>query len=552
MKLYDALARAFAEEGVNTLFTLMGDANMHWSIAMAQQGATVVHARHESAALSMAEGYHLASGKVGIASVTSGPGTTQIATSLTSAVRGRVPMVVFAGASPMAAAYHLQQFDTAPFVASTGATLVEVRDVDTAPDAVQRAFVIARSARTPVVLSVPLDLQDATYSWDWFYRPSEELVAAPQRIHPDPTLVSNAADLVAASERIVVVAGRGAVASGARDAILELAEQSGAILMTSLKGKGLFEGDPFDAGIAGAFTSTAARAHVTDADLVIGVGAGLGHFTTEGGYLFPSAAVIQVDTVPRPLHEGVPGGDLHVQGDAAVTIAALTEELRRRGHHRTGLRTQEVRTSLADAASSEPPVQLAPGTVDPREALRAVDKAIPDDWLVVVGAGHMWNFAVEHLSGRSPDRYLFTIDFGAVGHAIGVAIGAAVARPDQRVALVDGDGGMLMHVQELETIHRHGVPVVIFVVNDGAYGAEVHKLVARGVDPSEAIFGAPDLAAVARAFGLAATRVDAGTQDLPGTFAAAAESPSAHLFDIHVSPNVPSAQFRRLHFGETP
>src|SRR5690606_40305044 len=132
------------------------------------------------------------------------------------------------------------------------------------------------------------------------------------------------------------------------------------------------------------------------------------------------------------------------------------------------------------------------------------DAAIPKEWIVVVGAGHMWNFAVEYLTGRSPESYIFTIDFGPVGQGIGVAIGAALARPDTGVALIEGDGGLLMHVQEIETIKRHGIPVVMFVLNDGAFGAEVHKLVARGVDPSEASFGAADLAAVSRAFGVSA------------------------------------------------
>lgn len=551
MKLYEALAEAFAAEDVRAIFALMGDANMHWSIAMSERGAQVIHARHENAAVAMAEGYAQASGGVGVASVTSGPGITPIATSLTAAARGRVPIVVFAGDIPQGGGYHLQQFDIAPYVASTGARLVTISDVDNAAAAVQRAFVTARTERLPVVLTAPSNLQDAEYPWEWVYQPSTQLLAPPQRPDPDPDLVARAADLIAAAGRVVVVAGKGAVAAGARDAVLQLADRSGAILATSLKGKGLFDGEAFDAGIAGAFSSTTARGYFAEADLVIGIGAGLGHFTTEDGYLFPSAQVVKVDLEPRPLHEGVPGGDLLIRADARATVAAIVAELDAREHRPTGWRTEETRFALASATTSEPEVEIAPGTVDPRDALRAVDAAVPKDWLVVVGAGHMWNFAVEHLTGRTPDRFIFTIDFGPVGQAIGVAIGAAVARPDVGVALVDGDGGLLMHVQELETLHRHDIPVTIFVVNDGAFGAEVHKLVARGLDPKEAIFGAPDLAAVAQAFGVDATHVGAETPDLASTFAGGTKVGAAHLFDIHVSPNVPSAQFRRLHFGET-
>src|ERR1044071_9355255 len=111
----DMLARAFQAEGVDTLFTLMGDANMYWSTAMAAlPGMRVIHVRHEHCACSMAEGYTRATGKVGVASTTCGPGFTQIMTALTIAARGNVPLVVFAGDSPIGASWYLRQIDMAP------------------------------------------------------------------------------------------------------------------------------------------------------------------------------------------------------------------------------------------------------------------------------------------------------------------------------------------------------------------------------------------------------------------------------------------------------
>jgi len=553
MKLYEALAQAFRAEGVDTLFTLMGDANMHWCTAMAASGARLIHARHEAAAVAMAEGYAQVARTVGVASVTSGPGTSQIATSLTAAVRGRVPIVVFAGDTPRGARYHLQQFDVAGFVASTGARLVQMRDVDNALETVQQAFTIARHERTAVVFSPPYDLQDAEYPWDIFYRPSTELAIAPQHPQPDPAMVTAAADLIAASERPVILVGRGAVASeGAREAILELGARAGAILATSIKAKGWFEGEEFDAGIAGSFASTVARTSFADADLVIGVGAGMGHFTMEAGYLFPEAQILQIDVNPRPVHEAVPIADLAVRGDAGATVRAITAELERRGTVLPGLRSAALQAALAGARPSEPRVEMEPGVVDPRDAMRSIDRAIPKDWHVVIGAGHMWNFAVEYLTGRHPSSLIYTIDFGPVGQAIGVAIGAAVARGAPGVALIDGDGGLLMHVQELETIGRHGIPVKIFGLNDGAYSAEVHKLVARGIDEREAIYGAPDFAAVGRAFGISGTTIDDTTADLDAAIAPGMSTPDPHVFDVRISYRVPSAQFRRLHFGEAP
>ena len=144
LKVSDMLARAFAAEGVDHLFTLMGDANMYWSTAMAElPGMKVVHARHEHCAVAMADGYARATGKVGVASTTCGPGFTQIMTALTIAARGNVPIVVFAGDSPIAAAWYLQQIDMAPLALACGAHYVAVKHIDRLLDNVREAFLVA-------------------------------------------------------------------------------------------------------------------------------------------------------------------------------------------------------------------------------------------------------------------------------------------------------------------------------------------------------------------------------------------------------------------------
>ena len=157
LKTQDMLARAFEAEGVDHLFTLMGDANMYWSTAMAERpGMKVIHARHEHCTVAMADGYARATGKVGVASTTCGPGFTQIMTALTCSARANTPLVVFAGDSPIAAAWYLQQIDMAPLTLATGSAYVPVRHPDRLLDNVREAFAIAQSERRPVVLSVPM------------------------------------------------------------------------------------------------------------------------------------------------------------------------------------------------------------------------------------------------------------------------------------------------------------------------------------------------------------------------------------------------------------
>lgn len=280
----DMLARAFQAEGVDTLFTLMGDANMYWSTAMAQlPGMRVIHVRHEHCACSMAEGYTRATGKVGVASTTCGPGFTQIMTALTMAARANIPMVVFAGDSPIAAAWYLQDIDMAPLALATGAHYIPIRHIDRLLDNVREAFHVAQLQRRPVVLSVPMDMQKQAWPHLTDYTPSADLVPAPQRPIPDPVIVDRVCDMIAEAEKPIIVGGRGATASGARKALEALAEKSGALLATSLLGKGLFDGNPYALEIAGAFASDFARERFAEADLVIGAGVGLGSPVSAAG-----------------------------------------------------------------------------------------------------------------------------------------------------------------------------------------------------------------------------------------------------------------------------
>ncbi|GGG27035.1 acetolactate synthase [Caldovatus sediminis] len=546
----DMLAHAFAAEGVEKLFTLMGDANMYWSATMATlPGVQVIHARHEHCAVAMADGYARATGKVGVASTTCGPGFTQIMTGLAAAARANTPMVVFAGDSPIAAAWYLQQIDMAPLALGTGAAYVPVRHIDRLLDNVREAFQIAQVERRPVVLSVPMDLQKQPWPHLRDYTPSSDLVPVAQRPLPDPALVERVADMIAAAERPIIIGGRGAVRSGAREALEALAERCGALLATTLLGKGLFEGNPYALDIAGAFASDFARERFAEADLVIGVGAGLGHYTTESGYLYPGAQVVQIDMNPRGLWQGLRTADLHVRADARAAAEAIVERLDKRGITRQGFRTPGMAEQIAADVPDRKEYTPQPGTVDPRKAILELDRVIPKDWDIVVGGGHYFSIAMTHMRGRPADKYNVFVDFGAIGSGLAGAIGVAVARGDGKVLLIEGDGSLLMHCQELETIRRHGIRMAIAIMNDGGYGAEFHKFRANGVDEKEAIHGRGDLAAVATGFGLRGATV---TQ--PGRFEALfrehQSANTASLWDVHTDDRIVSRAYRRIHYGE--
>src|SRR6266481_3942992 len=216
----DVLAQAFAAEEVDTLFTLMGDANMYWSASMADnQKVRLIHARHEHCCVAMADAYARATGKVGVGSVTCGPGYTQIMTALAMAARGNAPLVVFADDAPIGGSWYLQQIDQAPLALATGAHFIPIRTIDRALDNVREAFYVARAERRPVVLSVPLDLQKEVFPYLPDYTPSTDLVPRPQLVPPDPALVDEVVQMISDAERPVVTGGRGALSSGAREAL---------------------------------------------------------------------------------------------------------------------------------------------------------------------------------------------------------------------------------------------------------------------------------------------------------------------------------------------
>lgn len=200
-----------------------------------------------------------------------------------------------------------------------------------------------------------------------------------------------------------------------------------------------------------------------------------------------------------------------------------------------------IRVSPADSHHYEP----EPGLHDPRDVVAALEAALPADWELVNSSGHCSGFAA-HMPSRPQNRFLTIREFGAIGNGTSFAMGVSAARPDRTVVLFDGDGSLLMHVQELETIRRHGMKILIIVLNDGAYGSEIHKLRSEGMPTDGAVFGRPDFAGIARGFGLEGQTVN-NLKDLPTLVNAFANQELAAVWDFPVSDKVVSPIVRKAH-----
>ena len=542
--LYDVLAAAFAAEGVDTHFTLLGDGNMHWGIVLAERhGVRTIHARHEHCACEMASAYAQVTGRVGVASVTHGPGVTQIMTALTTAARGDIPLIVFASEGPTTATWTIQQIDQAPLIRACGVEYIQIASVNHALDRVREAFCVAQYERRPVVLGVSDDLQRMRVPEMPRYLPSSDFIPRERPAAPDADSARAIAEVIASAERPIILAGRGVMQAGAKAEVLELAERCGALLATTLPARGLFEGEAYSIGIGGGWSSDVATELFAQADLVIAIGASLTGFTTHFGRLYPRARVIQIDTSPRAVRHNRVVANFHLRADARLGVAAVNNSLAQLVKAKPGYRTEEMARRLRQ--SSDPVAEkAADGTIDPRRAVQEINRVVPKDWFLVGGSGHCAYFTATNTQDRPPELYASIRHFGAIGSGLSHAIGVAVARNDRKILLIDGDGSLMMHIQELETISRHGIQMLIVALNDGAYGSEVHKLRMDGMSDKAVHFGRPDFARIGAGFSLAGARIT-DLAEIEPRFQEHLRGSQAEIWDIPISGDVRSAPFAR-------
>ena len=544
MPIYQALAHAFAAEGVKAHFTLMGDGNMHWATAMKNlPGMDTYYARHEHCACAMATGYHSATGDVGVASVTCGPGFTQIMTALTTAARSRIPLVVFTGEVPINARWYGQAIEQPPLAAATGAHYISAHAPSRMYQYVREAFFIARHERRPVVLGVPYDIQKQPLPALGDYQPSAAVLPHVAPIPPNAAQVAALAAKLAAAQCPILVAGKGVMRAGAQAEIEALAEATGALLATTLPTRGLYDHNPFSLGISGGYARAIAREMGGRADLVVAFGASLSHYTLDGGSMYPRAELAQVDIEPAGLHHGMRGADLYLRADAKLTAQALLDALRGGGKPKAAIRTDELARRIKQEPADATVFPAQQGLLDPRDVTDELERVIPKDYDCVCGSGHQSYFHT-NMRGYRAENYHAIREFAAIGNGISHAIGVAAAKKNGKVVLFDGDGSFLMHIQELEMIQRHGLKILVVINNDGAYGSEIHKLRADGIDDSGSIFGRTDLAAIARGFGLRGNTIRT-LDEIGPLFAAYAAQDTAELWNIEISDQVVNPGTRR-------
>lgn len=537
MPVNAAIARDLHDRGVETLFGLIGDANLYMADSFVRdRGGRYVSATHEANAVLMALGYAQVTGKVGVATVTHGPGLTNTLTALIEGVKGTTPMVLLAGDTAITDKDNFQNVPQREHVLATGAGFEQLRAPETFPEDLATAFRRAEVERRPVVLNIPADFQ-----WQEVeYRHVPHFLAEHRATAPESEELDNAVGIIAAARSPIVLAGRGACDERSKAALIRLAERIGAPLATTLKARGLFAGEPFDLGVFGTLSTDAAAEAIGAADCIVAFGAGLNKYTAGHGAYLDGKRLVQVN-LERAEVGRARRPDAGLVGDPAMTADRIVELIDMAEIPASGFRGDALGEKIA-AGRIQPFLskENAPGTVDIRAALLRLNEAIPADRVVVQDGGRFMIEGWKAIHAPDPRSYVHTVNSACIGLGMGQAIGAAVASARPTV-LVAGDGGfMLGGLVEFATAVRERLDLTVIVCNDNGYGAEYIQFRRKQMDPSLSLLHWPDLAPVAIALGGEGVTVRSQA-DLEAAAEAIAGRGKPLLIDLKLDPESLSA-----------
>jgi thiamine pyrophosphate-dependent acetolactate synthase large subunit-like protein len=506
----ELVGRTLAQLGVAQIFGVIGSGNFNVTNSLRRHGVPYVATRHEAGAITMADAYARTSGQLAVMTTHQGCGLTNAMTGIGEAAKSRTPLLVLAADSAGSAVRSNFKIDQDSLVRSVGAISERVHSAQTAVADTVRAYRTALQGRRTVVLNLPLDVQSQQAPTGAHTTP----LSIPEVLSPRPNhqSVLQLVELLKRAERPVFIAGRGA--RNAREALIQLADHTGALLATSAVANGIFHGHAYNLGISGGFSSPLTAEIIAGADLIVGWGASMNMWTMRHGKMIGTGAkVVQIDSETAALGATVPL-TLAIHGDAGETAAAALDVLKGE-EPLQGYRRGDMDKKIAEKSrwnDTETDNLSTESTIDPRLLSKMLDEMLPQERTVAVDSGNFVGYPSAYF--RVPDHLgsCFTQSFQSVGLGLSTALGAAIARPDRLPVLGVGDGGFLMGISELETAVRLHIPLVIVIYNDSAYGAEVHHF-RDEEDLSIVTFPDTDLAAIGRGYGATGVTVR-GTDDL--------------------------------------
>lgn len=469
------------EQGVDTVFGYPGGniLNIYDALYKNQDRIRHILTAHEQAAAHAADGYARSTGRVGVCMATSGPGATNLVTGIATAYMDSVPIVAITcnvGTS-------LLGKDTFQEIDITGVTLpitkhnFMVRKVEELADIIRQAFIIAKSGRPgPVLIDIPKDITAAECEFSPLKKGddgSSLLVKGNSNFRrvmnvnvPSDDEIRKAADIINKAERPVIYAGGGIKISGAENEMLALAEKADIPVSESLMGRDVFPSDhPLCTWMVGMHGTRASNMAVTESDLVLALGSRFSDRVIGDPKKFAEhATVFHIDIDPAEINKNIHAG-AELVGDLKQILARLLPLIEKKSHPEWIKRIEEWKKDIPASYNA-----VKPDSVNPKFMLETVHKYAGDDAFITTEVGEHQMWTAQFYPFEKPRTFLTSGGLGTMGYGTGAAMGAQIAHPEGRVVHIAGDGSFRMNCNELCTIARYNLPIVIVLVNNGTLG----------------------------------------------------------------------------------
>jgi len=469
------LLQSLEHEGVETIFGVPGGAILPAYDPLLDSSIRHVLARHEQGAGHMAEGYAMATGRVGVAMATSGPGATNLITPLQNAKMDSTPLVAITGQVGTAAigSDAFQEAYTTGLAMHCTKHSYLVTDAAQIPDIVHEAFHIAATGRPgPVLVDIPKDVLNQETKWS-----TPTLAGLPGYKPPSsnghPKQIKAATLLIESAQRPVLYVGGGVIRSGAAAELLAFAEAANVPVVTTLMARGALPDDhPLSLGMPGMHGTYTATTAIQKSDVLVAIGSRFDdRVTGQVASFAPNAKVIHVDVDPAEIGK-VRNPEIPIVGDARLVIQALLDRLLADRDGAPAPARREWFDQLSIWKRDKPLAYDQPesGPIKTQFFIERLHEMTGGDAIVAAGVGQHQMWASQFWRFSRPGNWVNSGGLGTMGFAIPAAIGAKAARPDETVIALDGDGCFQMTVQELITASTENIPVKVVVFNNGGYG----------------------------------------------------------------------------------
>jgi acetolactate synthase I/II/III large subunit len=463
-------------EGVDTVFGYPGGTviNLYDEIFSFKDIRHILP-RHEQAGVHAADGYARATGKVGVAIATSGPGATNTITGIATAYMDSIPIVVITGQVPTALIGN-DAFQEADIIGITRPCTKHnflVKDVRDLATIVKKAFYIARSGRPgPVLIDLPKDVQIATT--DFKYPDSVEIRGYKPTIEGHPRQVEKAVTLLLGAKKPVIYVGGGVILGNAAAELTELVRRTGIPVTTTLMGLGSFpENDPLSLGLLGMHGSYYANMGVSHSDLLVAIGARFDDRVTGKIATFaPHAKIIHIDVDPTSIKKNV-RVDLPIVGDVKDVLTRMLKVLEEQSGRLPGFQGALAPwlEEIAGWKAKHPfTYKLAANVIKPQYVIQKLRELSAEDAIVATDVGQHQMWTAQFFQFNRPRTLLTSGGLGTMGYGLPAAMGAQAAFPKRQVIVICGDGGFQMNMQELATLVQNRLPVKICILNNNFLG----------------------------------------------------------------------------------